>query len=107
MQNMLEKYSNGLGWRSGHSGHVVLLTGSTGHLGSHLLHSLLGDSRVARIYALNRSSASGSALERQVTAFTKQGFSLALLSSPKLLMVEADISEHNCGLVNEMYDQVR
>jgi hypothetical protein len=35
---------------------TVLLTGSTGHLGTHVLLRLLQDERVARIYAFNRPS---------------------------------------------------
>jgi hypothetical protein len=38
---------------------TVLLTGSTGHLGTHILFRLLQDERVARVYAFNRPSQRG------------------------------------------------
>ena len=38
------------------AGEVVLITGTTGVLGSHLLSQLLADRNVERVYALNRAS---------------------------------------------------
>ncbi len=38
---------------------VIILTGSTGHLGAEILQGLLRDPRVEKVYALNRASAPG------------------------------------------------
>ncbi|KAF9238233.1 hypothetical protein BU15DRAFT_62645 [Melanogaster broomeanus] len=55
---------------------VVLLTGSTGGLGSFLLSQLLENPTVERVYALNRPSSSTSIEERQRSAFLDKGNSL-------------------------------
>ncbi|KAG8977782.1 hypothetical protein FRB93_011764 [Tulasnella sp. JGI-2019a] len=44
---------------------VVVLTGSMGGLGSHLLEQLVGMDSVVRVYALNRKSSRRSLVERQ------------------------------------------
>ncbi|KAG8998638.1 hypothetical protein FRB94_006729 [Tulasnella sp. JGI-2019a] len=45
---------------------IVVLTGSTGGLGSHLLAQLVGMDSVARVYALNRKSPGKSLVSRQI-----------------------------------------
>jgi hypothetical protein len=52
---------------------VVLLTGSTGGLGSHILAELLADEKVARVYTLNRiSSSNASSASRHADAFANR-----------------------------------
>jgi len=120
MNAMIEKYCPRLSGSAGslgvnsvtndtvsHStGTVVLLTGSTGGLGSFLLSQLLKDPRVERVYALNRPSSSTSIEERQSSAFLDKGLPVDLLSSGKLVYVEADASRDNCGLSPELYEEV-
>jgi hypothetical protein len=48
---------------------VVLLTGSTGGLGSQLLASLIADDQVKKIYALNRPSSKKTTLARHESTF--------------------------------------
>jgi hypothetical protein len=48
---------------------VVLLTGSTGGLGSQLLASLLADDHVKTVYALNRPSSKKTSLDRHKNTF--------------------------------------
>ena len=116
MNAMIEKYSVGLS-RSAHlpvvngaashpNGEVVLLTGSTGGLGSFLLSQLLENPTVERVYALNRPSSSTLIEERQSSAFVDKGLSVNLLSSGKLVHIEADASRDNCGFSPESYEQV-
>lgn len=107
IQNMLNVYSRDLPRTPSLSDHVVLLTGSTGRLGSHLLQSLLCDTRVAQIYALNRQSLAAKIADRQAVAFSTQRFSVGSLSSPKLLLLDADTSAEHFGLDPDMYDKVR
>ena len=120
MNAMIEKYSVGLsgsvtlpvvndmtnGMVSHPTGAVVLLTGSTGALGSFLLSQLLGHPRVERVYACNRPSSSTSIEERQSSAFVDKGLSADLLSSGKLVYVEVDASRDKCGFSPELYAEV-
>ncbi|KAH7890598.1 acetyl-CoA synthetase-like protein [Phlebopus sp. FC_14] len=85
---------------------VVLLTGSTGGLGSYLLAQLLDNTAVERVYALNRPSSTQIA-DRQRSAFIDRGLPIGLLESNKLVYVEADAAQDKCGLPGALYDEVR
>jgi thioester reductase-like protein len=87
------------------SGEVILLTGSTGFLGSHLLATLLQTSTVSRVYAINRPS-SVSLQDRQVAAFRKSDLSSDLLKSPKLVLLEGDLSKVRLGLDENVYNEI-
>ncbi|ESK84561.1 nonribosomal peptide synthetase [Moniliophthora roreri MCA 2997] len=58
--------------RTGFGKHVVLITGTTGSLGSQLLFDLLADSRVGTVYALNRRSTTSDIVERQKAKFAEK-----------------------------------
>ncbi|EGN93427.1 hypothetical protein SERLA73DRAFT_115874 [Serpula lacrymans var. lacrymans S7.3] len=89
-------------------GHVVLLTGTTGGLGSYLLASLLENERVSLVYAFNRSSKVGkTSEERQKTGFEDRGLDIALLNSPKLRYIEGDAAQDKLGLDRAVYDKLR
>lgn len=77
---------------------VVLLTGSTGALGSHLLSFLVQSPVVQRIYCLNRASSKESIQERQRQAFLSQGLDVALLYSSKILLYEGNTTKPGLGL---------
>jgi hypothetical protein len=49
---------------------TIVLTGSTGHLGTHILECLLSEDKVAHVYAFNRPSKAGSSLERHEKALS-------------------------------------
>ena len=57
------------------SKHQVILTGSTGSLGSHLLRALVNDPKVSKIYCLNRSA---DARDRQKKKYKEQSQDLDL-----------------------------
>lgn len=116
---MIRKYSTGLfgnpngivtnganEYETRSSGAIVLLTGTTGSLGSFLLAQLLENPMVERVYALNRPSGSASVAERQRSAFVDKTLPLGLLDSGKLVYIEADVSQDNCGLTSSVYDEV-
>ncbi|KAH0828782.1 acetyl-CoA synthetase-like protein [Lanmaoa asiatica] len=86
---------------------VVLLTGSTGGLGSFLLSELLKSPAVQRIFAFNRPSSTKSIEERQKSAFKDKGLSIDLLNSNKLVYVEANASLEKCGLTPAQYEEWR
>jgi hypothetical protein len=85
---------------------VVLLTGSTGNLGSQILASLLKDDRVVKIYGFNRTS-KRRLVDRHTDIFVKRGLDTALLSSPKLVFVEGQSAKENLGLPLDRYEEVR
>ena len=113
MNAMIDKYSSGYpasvkgtvqnGTYA--TGSVVLLTGSTGGLGSLLLAQLIANPAVQRVYVLNRPSSTSSA-QRQSSAFIDKGLSVDLLESDKLVYVEADASQEKCGLSPALYEEV-
>ncbi|KAI2626807.1 hypothetical protein GGS21DRAFT_529260 [Xylaria nigripes] len=76
---------------------VVLMTGSTGSLGSYILDSLQSDDKVSRIYCLCRGPESFS---RQEGLQASRG--LRPLSN-KVQCLDADISKSNFGLPTTVY----
>jgi hypothetical protein len=116
IENMIEKYSAGFGHSALDSsttivngrGHVVVLTGSTGGLGSYLLASLLQREDVSVIYAFNRPSrdVASSIQRRQKSSFKDRGLDDTLLHSGKLVYVETDTSHDHLGLDNDLYQKV-
>lgn len=86
---------------------TVLLTGSTGNLGSHILASLLQDDRVACIFAHNRPSKVGETImSRQRASFEAQGLNIKLLESAKLVLIEGDLTQVSLGLSDEVFAKV-
>lgn len=85
---------------------TVLVTGTTGALGSLMLAQLLADERIERVWAVNRPSRGKSLPERQREAFVEKAIDVALLTQEKLRLVEADLSADNLGLSEPLYDEV-
>lgn len=115
IERMIEKYSSGLhgniisgrATRNSDRGHVILITGSTGGLGSHTLASLLKRRDVISIYALNRLSKRASVEERQRSSFEDRGLDTDLLDSQKLVYIEGDASKEQLGLDQKLYEEVK
>ncbi|KAF9478063.1 putative aminoadipate reductase [Pholiota conissans] len=88
-------------------GTVVILTGSTGYLGSQLLEGLLLDERISKVYAVNRPGRDGdSVTERHLKRFREKGLDDGLLTSPKLTCLETDASAENLGLPESTYAEL-
>nr|GAT45908.1 acetyl-CoA synthetase-like protein [Mycena chlorophos] len=87
-------------------GHVVLLTGSTGGLGSHILDLLLRNPSVLRVYAFNRRGGSLIA-DRQAAAFRDRGLDVAMLASEKLVYLDGDSARQDLGLSQSFHAQLR
>lgn len=88
---------------------VVVLTGTTGGLGSHLLAQLIDTKTVARVYALNRKS--GKPLwERQAAVLAERlgsdSKAWEVMRSDKLRLVEATLEEEDLGIEKELYEEV-
>ncbi|KAJ7761183.1 putative aminoadipate reductase [Mycena maculata] len=111
VEEMIAKYSKGFDTAipksttsSGRA--VVLLTGSTGGLGSHLLEMLLGSASVERVYAFNRKGRTPLS-ERQCEAFVDRALDGKLLSSEKLVYLEGDSSRSDLGLPIDVWATLR
>ncbi|KAI1324121.1 NAD(P)-binding protein [Xylariaceae sp. FL0255] len=74
---------------------VVILTGSTGSLGSYVLSSLLPRPTTKRIFCLNRSS---SPLETQISSFRSRGLAdTALYDEERLKFLQVEPSAYHFG----------
>jgi hypothetical protein len=83
---------------------VVLLTGSTGNIGSHILAYLLSDQRISRVYTLNRPSANPD--ERLKLAFHERRLPTKLLDQPNLISLVGDVTQNLFGLDWSVYAEV-
>ena len=81
---------------------TVILTGSTGSLGTHLLHRLLVSPAVSRIYCLNRAPDAASRQAALLSAVTPTKLPL----SPKTTFHTVDLSKPAFGLSEEAYDEL-
>lgn len=85
---------------------VVVLTGTTGCLGSHILSGLLVDPDVHKVYALNRLSSTSTPQERQKAAFLLHGLNPNLLDS-KVTFIDCVNSRKRLGLSDESYREIQ
>lgn len=85
----------------------VVVTGTTGGLGSYLLAQLVESDKVERIWAMNRISLSGQAnRERQHASFEDKLLDVTLLESEKLVLLDANLEDTKLGVGTEVYDEV-
>lgn len=86
---------------------TILLTGTTGFLGSHLLAQVLLDTSVHKVFALNRSGKDlkQSLMNRQKAAFKKWELDGNLLNEEKLVLRVGTVSESFFG-DKKLYDEV-
>lgn len=103
IEDMIRKYTADLpkpatlpSPQRGGEGAVVLLTGSTGNVGSQILATLLADQRITKVYTLNRPSSVS--YDRQQSAFVERGLDPWLLEDPKLTELVGDLSKQYFGL---------
>ncbi|KAI9935093.1 hypothetical protein MW887_000714 [Aspergillus wentii] len=96
--DLIDRFSRGFGQK-----HTVLLTGSTGSLGSYILHELLLDMSIVKIYSLNRSP---DADRRQLESFTSKGLSIHPSQLNKIEYVHSNLGEENLGLDEFTYKKM-
>lgn len=106
---MVEEYSVGIPKLSSalpqsHSGTVVLLTGSTGNVGSHILAALLANPRIDKVFTLNRPSAT--LHDRQQASFLERRLDIQLLQDSKLVSLVGDVAKVNFGIDPEVFAEV-
>ncbi|PQE22305.1 NRPS-like enzyme protein [Rutstroemia sp. NJR-2017a WRK4] len=82
----------------------VLLTGSTGTVGSHLLHALLDRLGTAHIFCLNRREDRGRAVQYQ--NFAAAGFATTKLDT-RVTFLKADLESPSLGLDDPALESLR
>ncbi|KAF2225529.1 male sterility protein-domain-containing protein [Elsinoe ampelina] len=101
MSDMLSKYTKSLPAHiealPRQSEHSVVLTGSTGSLGTYILNRLIQDPTVIKIYCLNRSTDSAS---RQHSAFTSRSLNPDF---SKVEFLQASMGKDSFGLPPQKY----
>ncbi|KAI9656073.1 MAG: putative NRPS-like protein biosynthetic cluster [Bathelium mastoideum] len=83
-------------------GTTVLLTGSTGSLGSYLLNELMKDSNVDKVIALDRTA---NAAEKHKQSGPQRG--LAPVDLKRVEFLKSDLSDAHLGLGKEVYSRVQ
>lgn len=112
VQGFVDKYSADFGVspsspdaasceRSGKA--VVIVTGATGSLGSHVTARLAESPAVGTVVCLNRPSKSDSAVGRQQDSFSAKNIEISNGSFKKLRVLEGTISDSTLGLSDEDY----
>ncbi|KAK5140280.1 hypothetical protein LTR04_003069, partial [Oleoguttula sp. CCFEE 6159] len=81
---------------------TILLTGSTGNLGSHLLQALLASPNITHIYALNRSADSE---QRQAQINTAKGFPTTF-DKGRVRFLTCDLRLPQLGLAAPVYTEL-
>lgn len=113
IQQLIDKYSVGLDLKlpakSARSGNLtVLLTGSTGSLGTYLLDALIHSPRVSKIICLNRSN---DAQRRQTAGNKLKNLSIPWESNEyattTVEFLTADLSSPDLGLGDAVYTQLQ
>ena len=84
---------------------VVLLTGSTGNIGSHLLAHLLAERRIKQVYTMNRPSDMGP-LARVRAAFRERELPIDLLDDRRLVCLEGDVTQDFFGVGKAQHGMV-
>ncbi|KAI0543188.1 hypothetical protein GGR58DRAFT_12902 [Xylaria digitata] len=105
MRELWEKYAVGIQQTrppAADEGQTIILTGSTGMLGSYLLDSLLGCSTVSRIVCLNRRKDGGK--EAQMEAALERGLSCDF--DGKVEFLQVNLSSQRFGLPSSTYNRL-
>lgn len=80
---------------------TIALTGSTGNFGSYLLHLLLANEQVKKVYCLNRSD---DARSRQLRQNATRGLSTRF-ADKNVVFLRVDIGAINWGLDDESMEE--
>ncbi|CAE6440846.1 unnamed protein product [Rhizoctonia solani] len=111
ISSMIQKYDCDWKFEGACNGQLVqkervVVTGTTGALGSHLLSQLLSNDKIEKVWAMNRRSSKENR-ERQVASFKDKLLDENLLKDEKLVFVDADLESLKLGLGDDMYNEIR
>jgi hypothetical protein len=117
VKNIIKKYTQGFSIRPQEDLHdmsidkdeYVVITGTTGSLGSFLLDNLIDRPSVKRIYCFNRYKGEETS-KRQLDLFLQRGLDakkLAQVIDEKVIFHDVDLSQPRLGLSEADYESVR
>lgn len=111
MASLVEKYSNydpHIPGSSVATGDYIVLTGTTGSLGAHILSILVSNSSVHRVYALVRAKNMIEASSRVINSLIERKLYHAMSQSDRdrILAIPADFSKKDLGLSPQIYSEV-
>ncbi|GAE00035.1 hypothetical protein ATEG_07661 [Paecilomyces variotii No. 5] len=89
--------------RAANRGAVVLVTGATGSLGSHIVQKLAENPTVAHVVCVNRESISVPVTRRQQEAFQQRGIKMPPGARTKLRILGTDTAKQQLGLPPHEY----
>jgi len=84
---------------------TIVITGTSGSIGSSILVDCLKRPNVKHIYALNRPSADP--VKAQKGALAKRGFDPSLVDTPKLTLLNADLASGDLGVGELLLEELR
>lgn len=91
------------------TGSCIVLSGTTGSLGSFLMDTLLNEPKVDRLFCLNRK-ADTSASSRQLASFCERGLCTsklrAAIQEGKIIFMDVDLADRKLGLNDAEYNAV-
>ncbi|KAG1725077.1 acyl transferase domain-containing protein [Suillus paluster] len=86
---------------------IVLVTGTTGVVGAHLLECLLHAPQISRIFLLNRPKpGTQTMLERHQAIFQLQSLDPAGLETDKVVYLEGTLEQHYFGLSTDTFNDM-
>jgi len=107
--NMVKKYSKKFEDHTPSSqlpaGDTIVITGTSGSIGSSVLVNCLKCPNVKHIYALNRPSVDP--VKAQKAALAKRGFDPSLLDDPRLVILNADLAAGDLGIGGSLLEKLR
>lgn len=116
LRDVLTRFATGITYERFHAhppleedinrGKVVLVTGTTGGLGTNVLHQLFQDQLVEHIYTLNRCRPGESLREKQVQALKDNGLDPEIARSPKITALCGDLRNPTLGLDDSVLNEV-
>jgi hypothetical protein len=86
---------------------LQMLTGASGSLGIRILATLLGNSKVHKIYCLVRAPTTNDAARRILAAFSIRGISVPRDFESRVAALPSDLAREDLGLEPEMHLELR
>lgn len=84
---------------------IIVVTGTTGSIGSSILAECLKSPNVKHVYALNRPSTDPRSAQK--VAFAERGFDPSLVDTQKLTFLNADLAAGDLGIGESLLEELR
>ena len=84
---------------------IIVITGTSGSIGSSILIDCLKCPNIKQVYALNRPSADPVKVQKE--AFAKRGFDPSAVDTPKLTFLHADLTAGDLGIGKLLLEELR